>query len=59
MTADDDDVLVSVHGGEDHKTSPVITELRIAKVIIPLVKERRRRKRFRSMWGVIQLNLFM
>lgn len=58
MTADDDDVLVSVHWGEDHKTSPVITELRIAKVIIPLVKGRRRRKRG-SMWGVIQLNLFM
>lgn len=34
----DDDVLVSVRGGEDHKTSPVITEFRIAEVIIPTRK---------------------
>lgn len=59
MTAPTTTFLWSVRGGEDHKTSPVITEFRIAEVIIPTRKREERRKRFRSMWGVIQLNLFM
>lgn len=45
MTAPTTTFLWSVRGGEDHKTSPVITEFRIAEVIIPTRKREEEEKK--------------